>query len=411
MAYLTDRIFFDRLRKIGFISLCLFLPFSITGMTWTFALLAMLWIWSIICNLDEGYWKRYFLIIPIIALIIWYMAATIMSSCPNIAFRKFPRIFILWCIPLTVFSIKDYKTLSQGFLVLAGSAGVVGLYGLGQHFLGDLMPRPLAVPVKLFQETGTYYAMGLFDHHLTFGFCMMMIWPVIAAMLLMPTFIKQRVWLIAANLAVGLSLAFSYARSAWIGLTGGLLIWAAMIGKKATGLILMILVGLLIFSSVISSSIRYRLSTIFSAPKNIERIITWKTSLEMVKDHPIFGIGPGCYHLYASDYRRDYNVRFTSSSHAHNTYIQVAVEAGIPALLTLLILVGGLFYCGKSARYAMKNENGNLVTGLIVSLTAFSIASLFQHSLGDSEVAFAMAVMAGCLVRLSRSLLKEENRN
>ncbi len=67
-----------------------------------------------------------------------------------------------------------------------------------------------------------------------------------------------------------------------------------------------------------------------------DRLIAWKAGLRMIKAHPVTGIGLGQFKPEMLEYA-DPGVRF--SSIGHNTYLEIAAEAGLPTLAVFLSLV------------------------------------------------------------------------
>jgi O-antigen ligase len=67
------------------------------------------------------------------------------------------------------------------------------------------------------------------------------------------------------------------------------------------------------------------------------RLWTWRGTLRMVRAHPFLGTGLGTYEIA---YPRYAYVGFTRL--AHNSYLQLAAEAGVPALILLLGTLGAL---------------------------------------------------------------------
>ena len=66
----------------------------------------------------------------------------------------------------------------------------------------------------------------------------------------------------------------------------------------------------------------------FGETSNKERIRIWKLSFESIKNHPLLGVGIGNFPLVLN---QDLALAKAGSS-AHNIYLQVAAEMGIPAL-------------------------------------------------------------------------------
>lgn len=89
-----------------------------------------------------------------------------------------------------------------------------------------------------------------------------------------------------------------------------------------------------------------RLSTITEAKDEsiMGRIISWKVSLEMVKDKPLLGIGFKNmvyeYQRYVQNVPLPAGMEAIPSRVAHNSYLQVWAETGSIALLVFLFMVG-----------------------------------------------------------------------
>lgn len=64
------------------------------------------------------------------------------------------------------------------------------------------------------------------------------------------------------------------------------------------------------------------------------RVYTWKATTHMIKDQPILGVGPGVYGITYPRYTIAGPTKF-----AHNSYLHVAAEMGVPALVALLCLL------------------------------------------------------------------------
>jgi O-antigen ligase len=72
------------------------------------------------------------------------------------------------------------------------------------------------------------------------------------------------------------------------------------------------------------------------------RIVAWKAGVRMVEHHPLTGIGLGEFKTQMDNYA-DPGVNF--SSIAHNTYLEVAAETGLP---NFFVFVGMLFFTYRS---------------------------------------------------------------
>ncbi|HVZ80752.1 MAG TPA: O-antigen ligase family protein [bacterium] len=76
-------------------------------------------------------------------------------------------------------------------------------------------------------------------------------------------------------------------------------------------------------------------------PRAYFRLDVWLSTLKMIKAQPLFGFGPGTYgDVYP--YFRPASLWNTSNPFAHNEFLQVAAECGLPALLLVLLLLAVL---------------------------------------------------------------------
>ena len=74
------------------------------------------------------------------------------------------------------------------------------------------------------------------------------------------------------------------------------------------------------------------------------RLTIWDTALNMVQDRPLTGVGAGAFaNAYAQYSTRPddfFLVNSISPYHAHNLYVALAAETGLPGLLALCVIVG-----------------------------------------------------------------------
>ena len=89
------------------------------------------------------------------------------------------------------------------------------------------------------------------------------------------------------------------------------------------------------------------------------RLWTWRGTVKMVTSNPVFGTGPG---TFSALYPRYADVKLTG--HAHQSYLQLAAESGIPALLGAVIAVLATIF----TRHKRDMLSGALLGGLLAAL-------------------------------------------
>ncbi len=111
-------------------------------------------------------------------------------------------------------------------------------------------------------------------------------------------------------------------------------------------------------------------------------------SLRVTAQHPLFGVGPGNFRIVSGVWRV-----------AHNSYMQVSAEGGIPAfLLYLLIFYRGLANLRNLRRFSKPDSEIDFFSmGLEASLAAYLVGSMFTS---DSYQLFPY-----CLVAYTSALL------
>jgi O-antigen ligase len=110
----------------------------------------------------------------------------------------------------------------------------------------------------------------------------------------------------------------------------------------------------------------------------------WKVGADMVRDHPLLGVGPEMIQVLYPGYRHKYPEAVNAGNpHLHNVPIQIAAERGLPALavwIWFVIVAGRDLWRQLRARIAPAVA----ATGL-AALVAMLAAGLFEWNFGDSE--------------------------
>jgi putative inorganic carbon (HCO3(-)) transporter len=223
---------------------------------------------------------------------------------------------------------------------------------------------------------------------------------------------RWRALLAGALASAGLALVWSYARSAWLGLVAGLVAFGALHGKRylAAAVAVVLAVGALAY--VASPTLAERLQRMGRSDDSLERIYTWKTTLAMIGDHPLVGVGLGGYRRTIGAYRSGYNIHWTAKSHAHNSYLQFAAESGAPAGLLFAGFLGALAALGARRLNELKEFAGSgvrrrLLAGTTAAVIGFAAASLLQHNAGDAEVCMQFQLAAALAAGAARGEARE----
>jgi len=119
---------------------------------------------------------------------------------------------------------------------------------------------------------------------------------------------------------------------------------------------------------------------ILSDPAVVSRLQAWQTGWEMIKDKPLSGIGLATFHYFYLPYAPA-GVDPMRNIVAHNMFINVSAENGIPALILFLTIITYAFIGLRRSRADFK-KNGDremifLCDSLQISLIGFVTCSMF----------------------------------
>ncbi|MBI2462646.1 MAG: O-antigen ligase family protein [Candidatus Spechtbacteria bacterium] len=137
-----------------------------------------------------------------------------------------------------------------------------------------------------------------------------------------------------------------------------------------------------------------------SETSNQGRIAIWRSTLKSIAHNPALGIGIGNYPVVL-----DQNISATRmGASAHNLYLQVASEMGIPAAIIFIWFLWEVF--ARAWRFAQK-PSYNTLTGLFAFAIIFSFIWILGYSLTDAalfdERAFlGFLVFIGVLLGITR---------
>jgi O-antigen ligase len=107
-----------------------------------------------------------------------------------------------------------------------------------------------------------------------------------------------------------------------------------------------------------------------------DRMRLWDLSMELIRNHPVFGIGPMHFAWYNNNI----------SAHPHDSVLQLMTEWGLPAALIILSLAGyGLFCWIKKFNANTLSTQSKLQSNLIVILF-FTLIANATYSLVDGVI-------------------------
>jgi O-antigen ligase len=335
-------------------------------------------------------WPR--IAIPLGLFLAWTLLSLAFSPDPAGGLTQVRKIFV-FATMLTVYS--SVRTLPEvRFLVLSWVG--VGTYTAGLGVFQFFRKwSAWATAQGEHRDFYHYYVAdritGFQSHWMTFSGQELFLLLMAAAYLLFGPQVKRNLWIwLPCSIVVSLALILSDTRGVWIAaiVAGSYLLWSWR--KKA---VLAVPVLLAIALLVAPASLQRRATSLFhpeaQTDSNEHRWIVWRTGWEMIKAHPLLGMGPEEIAKRKNFYAylpKDIPLPLPAGyyEHLHSIYIHYAAERGVPAAL---FLTGGLLMAlfdfrravntlepGRSHRRFLLNwASASLIGTMIVGITDLNL--------------------------------------
>jgi O-antigen ligase len=310
---------------------------------------------------------------PLLLYAAWTLASAAASANPLLSLADCKQLALFLIVPAVFeFVTSRIAVFLTGVVITAGAiSAVVGIsqYSLLEYDELGLRPR------------------STLSIYMTFAGLMMLVTNVAVARLLFAR--QQRVWPAVTLPPVLAALVLSLTRSAWIGAAAGVGFQLSRRDYRWLGLLPIVLV---VAAAVAPIQLSNRAYSIFDAQDQTrrDRIAMVQMGLEMVADHPIFGVGPDMVrHVYAT-YRPPTAVQ-AENPHLHNVPLQIAAERGVPALALwiwfIVTLIIGLHQSVTHGRHRL------LAAAALGCVCSMLTAGMFEYNFGDSEFLMLFLVL------------------
>ena len=356
--------------------------------------------------------------------LMWMFVTCVTSTIPLTSLKLF--ITRLWYILpiffLGLFFLKEKINFLNFTLCYTIPFSMVIMYTTFRHSL------------YLFDKQSAHYMMSpFFNDHTSYGAMIAFFIPLLIASLLSKkknSFVQVVIVGLIFLFIIGFVLSFS--RAAWISLICAffvmILVRLKLSIKSLLSLGFIVLIFGFFFKSTILSQLSSNrqdssdnliehfnsLSNISTDASNMERINRWKCAIEMFKERPIFGWGPGTYQFQYAPFQFSKDKTIISSNYgdagnAHSEYLSVLSESGILGLVFFITLLGVVFI--RIIRlYNVVNDPDlkRWLLAILTSLLSYFIHGFFNNFL-DTDKA-SVAIWAVIAIVVSIDLANNKNK-
>jgi putative inorganic carbon (HCO3(-)) transporter len=291
---------------------------------------------------------------------------------------------------------------------LLGGSLLVSVIGIRQLYADSSALARWSDPNSVAQGTVRIYS-TLDNPNLLAGY-LLPILPIAVVALLRWQRLSARLFALTAAVLGSAALVLTYSRGGWLGLVGAYGVLAVLLllrftrhwpvfWRRVFPLLLLVLAGLVLAVAIAKvEPLRVRVMSLGAGREdssNNFRINVWMAAIEMIKDRPWLGIGPGnsAFNLIYPLYQQP---KFNALS-AYSIPLELAVEGGIPGLLA------GLGLLVASVRLGLTQVRANGRQALPALAAVAVIAGLAVQGLTDTIFFRPEVQLSGwfCLATLS----------
>jgi len=327
---------------------------------------------------------------PFALFLLVHLLSLVPSSDPGLAFLEFLRLLKMGLLVLVVAQCLNSRrkvALAVNLLLLTAIAqGALATIqsvfhtSIGLGFLGEHAYWTISRESVTFGRAG-----GTLGHANVLANFFEMVTPIALALALSGAKGRVRLLAYAALLSgvVGTFLAFS--RAGWVSLLIGLVVVAFQHarGRRVVRVTPGVLTAGLIAGVValLSAGAIVARFTLFWEGSRLVRFVTAQTALNMLRSHPVLGVGANNYLSVSSAYTDPYlssGLAEKAAAVVHNVLLLYGAELGLLGLVSFLVLVVRLLWL---ARRSVQRDDGFL--GAVSMGIAAGMIALFAHGMWD----------------------------
>jgi O-antigen ligase len=393
-----------RLCAAGLLVHAAFVPVSIAGMQIGLGIAAL----GIALAAAAGFRLRKTpLDLPLVALVAVALASDALSpyGFPSLSFATLWRsIAGFWIVAHGLSLLPDPPRRANELLVAAAAGlGVAALVGIAQYRTGlDLIHlaglRSEHALVEAPGVPGHFGAMGFFTSRLTFGhnasvLCALLLGACAAGALKG----GARLFALGACLLGLAAVGLTFDRAAYLGLlAAGATLLVALPGdpQKARNRRLSLALGLVLLLAAVGAlpGVRARFASGFNLRGNGDRVFLWSRAQEIIRDHPLSGVGFGNYPRICSAYYDRVDPAFPMRTWAHNSPLSLLAETGPLGLCAGAAVA--LAALAALLRRMRRDPHGLALGGLAASVAFLGIAQA-HDVFYDTKVMYALWLALG----------------
>ncbi len=277
---------------------------------------------------------------------------------------------------------------------LVAAAVIVSLYGLFQYFF----------TADVIVVEGVRRIRGVYGSPNNLSLFLGRVFPLTLAVSLFGTAKGRRLAYGTASLPMVVCLFLTFSRGAWLlGVPAAVLFLGLMRGRKAF-LAALGGVGAAILALLPLAGLE-RLTSLLSLQEGTtqRRLALWKAAVEMIRDHPLFGVGLDNFLYHYPRYMLPEAWQEPDLSHPHNLILDWWTRLGVLGVVALIWLEAAFFKVALRLYRSLEDEGMRVLSlGLMASMVDFLAHGLVDNSYFLVDLAFIFCLTLGLVRRMER---------
>ena len=302
--------------------------------------------------------------------------STIFSRDPAVSARHVAGLSLLLILPMTMDLADTLPRARLLLLAIAANSVILSWIGFWQFArVGNDMEKRIMATLSSWM---TFSGLAMIAGCILLGFAFEERGP--------------RRWIGALAVFPLAAMVLTFTRSAYVGTLAAVLLY--LVFRRPKWLLLFV-PALVVLFLLLPPAVRSRTASIGSLDErtNRDRIAMVHAGLRMIREAPVFGIGPEMVKRYYTLYR-DAEAPQWEVPHLHNNILQSAAASGLFAAAAYLALM--FFFLARTTTLLRRENDPSssaLLAGCLLAGISLFVAGFFEYNWGDTEVEMATLIV------------------
>ena len=284
------------------------------------------------------------------------------------------------------------------------------------------------------EEAGHWVMWPFFKDHTSYGAILAMTIPISFWLYRNQKYMYAKLFYLFVIVTLLIGLYFSYTRAAWLTMFGGFLVYVLYYFKIKIKWLLSLSIIPLIMILINFNEIGYLLNkndaehtteniserlesmtNVSTDASNLERLNRWNSAIQLFKERPILGWGPGTYAFVYAPFQDASDLTIISTNfgdggNAHSEYLGPLSEQGILGLIFIIGIVFTFFYySGKFYINSNHKQAKGITLMIIVSLATYFAHGILNNYLDTDKASILVWGLMSLFICISNVSLVKKN--